>query len=52
MSARIFEDRVARLTADILRGKQPADILVEAPRRSYLTINSKTADAIGLIVPP
>lgn len=41
-------EQAAVLTNQILRGRSPADIPVEVPRKLLLAINQKTAAAIGI----
>ena len=43
--------KLATVVDKILRGAKPADIPVEEPDKFFLTLNLKTAHAIGLTVP-
>ena len=43
---------LARQLVKVLNGSKPADILVELPTTVALSVNLKTAKALGMTVPP
>jgi putative tryptophan/tyrosine transport system substrate-binding protein len=49
---REFYRRTATYVHKLMRGAKPTDLPVELPTRYHLTINRKTADALGITIPP
>jgi ABC-type uncharacterized transport system substrate-binding protein len=47
-----LSDLAARFAANLLRGTKPADLPIEQPTKFELVINLKTANALGVKVPP
>jgi putative ABC transport system substrate-binding protein len=50
-SLREFWRRSATFVHKVMHGAKPADLPMEQPMRFHLTINRKTADALGVTIP-